>query len=172
MTTLVQFEIQEAKPSDMERLTRFMLAFGHELFCPEVPPSEKEEIRARFVKTFGKEQLPISRDWHWLMAMDHEHGEIIGCVSLSYMAFPRPTDDPQREIGDVSSCLVHPDYRRRGVHRDLLEHAIGIARREKLTKLRHAILDTESVGRTLLEHYGFTPGQKFKGDRIPYTFEL
>jgi ribosomal protein S18 acetylase RimI-like enzyme len=76
-------------------------------------------------ETFWRRKvLPAMRDGTRVVWIAERDGRIVGSVQLS-------TDTPPNQLhrAEVTKLLVHPDFRRRGIARSLMEKLEGLAER-------------------------------------------
>lgn len=90
------------------------------------------------------------QDWRNVMAV-----EPAGCFGVECEGTLAATGTAVRfgrELAWIGMVLTHPDYRRRGLARRLMEHAIGYLEREGVEWIK---LDATDMGRPLYEQLGF-----------------
>lgn len=85
----------------------------------------------------------------WLAEAD---GRPVASTVLIWWPMPPNFDELQRSRGYVSSVFTHPDFRRMGLARTLMEMLIAQARRRGISKL---LLNSSSMGRPLYLSMGF-----------------
>ncbi len=78
-------------------------------------------------------------------------GAVAGYVKLR-PATPLPSN---AHVLEIQGLAVHPDHRRRGLARALLEAAVAEARRRGARQLRLRVLETNSAARALYAGCGF-----------------
>lgn len=111
-----------------------------------------EVTRDEYVAAFREaitDELAHGRYRAWLAEAD---GHPVACTALIWWPMPPNLDEMHRRRGYVSSVFTHPDYRRRGLARTLMEILIAEARELHITKL---LLNTSMMGRPLYESMGF-----------------
>lgn len=104
-------------------------------------------------------------DWRRLIAFQPE-----GCFLADWNGTPAgviTTITYPDELAWIGMALVHPDYRRRGIGRALLEHAITYLQKKKIRCIK---LDATPQGQPLYESLGFKPEWTFtRWERSPLS---
>lgn len=90
------------------------------------------------------------RDWRNVMAVEPEGCFGIDCEST--LAATATAVRFGRDLAWIGMVLTHPEYRRRGLARRLMEHAIEYLEREGVEWIK---LDATDMGRPLYERLGF-----------------
>lgn len=78
-------------------------------------------------------------------------GDVIGYV-VSDTARPWGT-----EVGHIKDIAVHPEYRRRGIGKRLLERALTVLLVEGVTRVKLEVRASNERAIALYEQYGFSP---------------
>ncbi|HEU5348098.1 MAG TPA: GNAT family N-acetyltransferase, partial [Ktedonobacterales bacterium] len=107
-----------------------------------------EEYIAAYCESVRAE-LEQGRFLAWLAEAD---GQPVACTVLIWWQMPPNLEHLHRCRGYVSSVYTHPDYRRRGLARTLMEKLIAQARELGITNL---VLNASRMGRPLYESLGF-----------------
>jgi len=134
-----------AMAADIESLADLRWQMSGEYQSDEVT---HDEYIAAFREAITDE-LAQGRYRAWLAEVD---GHAVACTALIWWPMPPNLDEMHRRRGYVSSVFTHPDYRRRGLARTLMEMLIAEARELHITKL---LLNTSTMGRPLYESMGF-----------------
>lgn len=79
--------------------------------------------------------------------------EVVSGAGLTLLEWGPSRGDPQPWRGRIVNVWTHPDYRRRGLARELVEFCMDAARERGITRLS---LGTTSEARHLYETLGFT----------------
>ncbi len=108
----------------------------------------REEYTAAFCESVRGE-LERGRYQAWLAEAD---GQPVACTVLIWWPMPPNIEDLHRRRGYVSSVYTHPDYRRLGLARTLMEMLVTQARELHIGKL---ILSSSTMGRPLYLSMGF-----------------
>jgi len=108
----------------------------------------REEYIAAFCESVRNE-LAQGRYQAWLAEAD---GRPVACTVLIWWPMPPNVEDLHRRRGYVSSVYTHPDYRRLGLARRLMEMLMAQARELHVGKL---LLSSSSMGRPLYLSMGF-----------------
>lgn len=106
-----------------------------------------------------RDELARGRYLAWLAEVN---GQPVACTVLIWWPMPPNLDELQRRRGYVSSVFTHPDFRRLGLARTLMEMLIAQAREIHITKL---LLNSSTMGRSLYESLGFVVPER--GLEIP-----
>ena len=77
-----------------------------------------------------------------------EHGRIVGNVTLT-------RDDPARHVWTITNVVVHPDYRRRGIARTLMNEAISAVRQRGGGPLALEVKSGNEAAKDLYLNLGF-----------------
>ncbi|OLV19514.1 GNAT family N-acetyltransferase [Deinococcus marmoris] len=85
------------------------------------------------------------------LALDGE--EMVAGAGLTLLEWGPTHGDPQPWRGRIVNVWTHPDHRRRGLGRELVERCVDAARERGITRLS---LGTTSEARHLYESLGFT----------------
>lgn len=134
-----------ATVADIETLADLRWQMSGEYQSDEVT---RDEYIAAFREAITDE-LAHGRYRAWLAETE---GHAVACTALIWWPMPPNLDDMRRRRGYVSSVFTHPDYRRQGLARALMEMLIAEARALHITKL---LLNTSTMGRPLYESMGF-----------------
>lgn len=100
------------------------------------------KIISAFLRLFGKTPFKL------LVA------EVDGRVVASTMVNVR------EKVGYISTVMVHPLYRRRGIATELMKSALNYIRKKRLSRVVLHVLSTNSSAKTLYHKLGF---RKFEG---------
>ena len=91
----------------------------------------------------------------WLALKD---GKIIGTSGMSFVEKPPYFGCPEGKIGLLSSMYTDPDYRRRGIGRELLSRVIGEARAYGCSVVQ---ITASDMGVYLYTDFGFVKNENF-----------
>lgn len=108
----------------------------------------REDYIAAYRASVGDE-LARGRFMAWLAEVD---GRAVACTVLIWWPMPPNMDNLHRRRGYVSSVYTHPEYRRMGLARTLMEMLVAGARELGISRL---LLNTSRMGRSLYESMGF-----------------
>lgn len=108
----------------------------------------REDYIAAFRESV-RDELEQGRYQAWLAEAD---GQPVACTVLIWWPMPPNIEDLHRRRGYVSSVYTHPDYRRLGLARTLMEMLVAQARELHIGKL---LLSSSSMGRPLYLSMGF-----------------
>lgn len=118
---------------------------------------ESDVTREQYIAAYCesvREELAQGRYLAWLAEMN---GQPVACAVLIWWPMPPNVDDLHRRRGYVSSVFTHPDFRRLGMARSLMEMLVAQARDLHVTKL---LLSSSSMGRPLYLSMGFAPSAR------------
>ena len=96
----------------------------------------------------------------WL-ALDGD--QIIGTSGMSFVEKPPYFGCPSGRIGLLSSMYTHPDYRRRGIAKELLSRVIAEARQYGCGTVQ---ITASDMGVLLYTNFGFVKNKNFMQYRI------
>lgn len=115
----------------------------------------------RFPAEADAAERPIYSDWvkeaiqrglyQGFLALDGE--EIVAGAGLTLLEWGPSRGDPQPWRGRIVNVWTHPDHRRRGLARELVEFCVDAARERGIARLS---LGTSAEARHLYETLGFT----------------
>lgn len=108
----------------------------------------REEYIAAYCETVRD---PLAQGTHlgWLAEAD---GKPVACAMLIWWLMPPNVEELHRRRGYVSSVYTHPEYRRLGLARTLMEMLVASARDLHVSKV---LLSASSMGRPLYLSMGF-----------------
>lgn len=109
----------------------------------------REEYIAAYCETV-RDELAQGRHLAWLAETDGR--QPIACTMLIWWPMPPNLEELRRRRGYVSSVYTHPDFRRLGLARALMEMLIAQARELRVSKL---LLSSSGMGRPLYLSMGF-----------------
>ncbi len=81
----------------------------------------------------------------FFVARDEETGAIMGYGGIWLMY----------DVADITNIAVHPDYRREGIGKELLQLLIRIAREKKMTAITLEVRESNLPAQKLYESAGF-----------------
>jgi len=113
---------------------------------------EGNDTREDYIAAFResvRDELAQGRYQAWLAEAD---GQPLACTVLIWWPMPPNIEDLHRRRGYVSSVYTHPDYRRLGLARTLMEMLVAQARELHIGKL---LLSSSAMGRPLYLSMGF-----------------
>jgi GNAT superfamily N-acetyltransferase len=137
----MQFERQEEHPSDPETWATYLAAY-----------------RDAFA-----EQIAQGGFDAWLA---EDGGQAVSCVVLLWWRTPPIFDQLVRRRGMVSSVYTLPEYRRKGIARELMRMLIAQA---KEMEIRRLVLWASEMGRPMYEGLGFEPSHGMELDAIEFS---
>ena len=108
----------------------------------------REDYIAAFCESV-RDELAQGRYRAWLAEAD---GQPVACTVLIWWPMPPNIEDLHRRRGYVSSVYTHPNYRRLGLARRLMEMLMAQARELHISKL---LLSSSRMGRPLYLSMGF-----------------
>ena len=92
-----------------------------------------------------------------------DNGEIIGTSGMSFVEKPPYYSNPTGKIGLLSSMYTHPDYRRKGIARALLDRVVAEARKAGCGAVW---ITASEMGVLLYTSYGFEKNGRFLQYRL------
>lgn len=113
----------------------------------------REDYIAAFRESVGGE-LAQGRYLAWLAEAD---GRPVACTVLIWWQMSPNLENLHRRKGYVSSVYTHPDYRRLGLARTLMEMLVAKARELGITTL---LLNASTMGRPLYLSMGFVVSER------------
>ena len=137
----MQFERQEDHPSDPETWNTYLAAY-RDAFADQIAQGGFDA---------------------WLA---EDSGQAVSCVVLLWWRTPPIFDQLVRRRGMVSSVYTMPEYRRRGISRQLMLMLIAEARE---LQIRRLVLWASDMGRPMYEGLGFEPSHGMELDAIEFS---
>ena len=108
------------------------------------------ETMSRAFEPWVREKLANGRYIGWIA---EENGRVAGSAGLLLLDWPpHPLHPSSHERGYVLNVFVEPDFRKRGLAHQLLEHCMAEARRKGI---RVITLHASDAGRPVYDGYGF-----------------
>jgi GNAT superfamily N-acetyltransferase len=154
---------RKATTDDLEALARLRYAMQAER-QDEHPaePAPWEVYLAAYRAAFA-DQISHGGFDAWLA---EDGGMAVSCVILLWWRTPPIFDQLVRRRGMVSSVYTLPEYRRRGISRQLLLMLIAEA---KELQIRRLVLWASEMGRPMYEGLGFEPSHGMELDAIEFS---
>jgi ribosomal protein S18 acetylase RimI-like enzyme len=124
---------------------------------------EADEALTESVNNFASWVVPRLADgrYHGWIAFDGDRAA--GSAGLLILEWPPVPHDPSGEYrGYILNVYVEPEYRRRGVARELVGHCLAEASRRGI---RVVTLHASEDGRALYESLGFKPANEMRLER-------
>ena len=139
-------------------------------YCKAGPEDLELLIRTRIQVLLAANQLPegtdmtavetASRDYYRAALADGNHaawlvfdGDTwIGAGGVSFYRIMPTYHNPSGRRAYLMNIYTHPDYRRRGIARHMVDLLVGEARQRGITAIS---LEATDMGRPLYEDYGF-----------------
>lgn len=121
--------------------------------------------RAAYIAAWNEIRSGVAQGSH-IGFLAESGGAVVGCAVLIWWTMPPTLTEARRARGYVSSVYTKPEYRRRGVGRQLMENLMAHARELGVTRL---LLNASEMGRPLYLDLGFkpTPFETLQWDRDP-----
>jgi ribosomal protein S18 acetylase RimI-like enzyme len=135
---LIDFEVREAGEGDLDELFQLyalVVEEGHAF--PAAPPARRDEFKSTWIE--GKTIVLVVRSG--------------GRLAGSYHLVPNYSGRAAH-IGNAG-YMVHPDFRRQGIGRALVEHSIAEAPRHGFDALMFNLVFESNPARHLYEGFGF-----------------
>ena len=108
------------------------------------------EVMRRHCKPWIARLIDQQKYFGWIL-QDGQHA--VASAGLLILDWPpHPLDPTGQQRAYILNVFVAPDYRRRGLARQLVEHCMGEARRRNI---RVVALHASEAGRPLYESFGF-----------------
>lgn len=81
----------------------------------------------------------------YIVGIDEENGEVVAYAGVWLMY----------DYGDITNIAVHPDYRREGIARKMLDTMINICKEKKIERLFLEVKESNISAIKLYESFGF-----------------
>jgi GNAT superfamily N-acetyltransferase len=111
-------------------------------------PGERE----RYIATYSTEMRPEMERGRICAWLAEDAGRLVAAVTLIWWVVPPTLDRPRRARGQVSNVFTVPEYRRRGISRELMRLLIAHARTLGIHRL---VLWASDMGEPLYLGLGF-----------------
>jgi len=135
---LIDFEIREAREDDVEELFElYALVVEEGKAFPAIPPASRKDFEQTWMK--DKTVVVVARSGRRLAGSYHLLPNFAGRAA---------------HIGNAG-YMVHPDFRRQGIGRALVEHSIAEASRHGFDALMFNLVFESNPARHLYEGFGF-----------------
>jgi ribosomal protein S18 acetylase RimI-like enzyme len=135
---LIDFEVREAREGDLEELFQlYALVVEEGRAFPAAPPATRDDFDRTWIQ--GKTIVLVVRSG--------------GRLAGSYHLVPNYSGRAAH-IGNAG-YMVHPDFRRQGIGRALVEHSIAEAPRHGFDALMFNLVFESNPARHLYEGFGF-----------------
>ena len=131
---MLELAIRQAKPADADAIADMITAIEPDKLVSEISRDERRDRFHRYLTDGGNVSF-----------LAETGGRLVGELTLA-LGGPDPT-----RIG----FGVHPDFRRRGVARRLLEHGIAWADANDIHKLTAEVMSHNLAALSLLQGLGF-----------------
>lgn len=154
----MSWTIREGRVEEVDRLVALRCAMfeGMGQDDPEVLGRVAEASRKYFL-----ENMPTGLFRVWVVEID---GELVGSVGLVVHSVPPGPSNTAGKVGYIMNLVTLPAWRRRGIARALLQHALDVLRAEGVPV---ASLHASSDGRGLYEELGFAVREELPEMRLP-----
>ena len=154
---------RKATGDDLEALARLRWAMQAERI-PEHPSDQAtwNTYLAAYRDAFA-EQVNSGGFDAWLA---EDGGQAVSCVVLLWWRTPPIFDQLVRRRGMVSSVYTLPEYRRRGISRNLMLLLIARAKELRIYRL---VLWASEMGRPMYEGLGFETSSAMELDTVEFT---
>ena len=153
------FTFRRATAEDAELLAQMRLEMRKERETAVCTVSEEEFYR-RNVEFFRTHIA--GGDFISFLAFDG--GEAAACSGMSLQVHPPTYENPSGKSGYISNMFTRPEWRHRGLAKQLVDRLVEAAREAGCAKL---YLNASAMGRPLYEKYGFVPADGEMSFDIP-----
>ena len=135
---MIDFEVREAREGDLEELFHlYALVVEEGRAFPAVSPATRDDFESAWIQ--GKTIVLVARSGSRLAGSYHLVPNYSGRAA---------------HIGNAG-YMVHPDFRRQGIGRALVEHSIAEAPRHGFDALMFNLVFESNPARHLYEGFGF-----------------
>jgi len=154
---------RKATADDLEALARLRYTMQAERQADHPSDPETWETYLAAYRDAFTNQIAQGGFDAWLA---EDNGQAVSCVILLWWRTPPVFDQLVRRRGMVSSVYTLPEYRRKGISRQLMLLLIAHA---KELQIRRLVLWASEMGRPLYEGIGFEPSNSMEIDTIEFT---
>jgi GNAT superfamily N-acetyltransferase len=154
---------RKATADDLEALARLRWAMQVERQTDHPSDPETWETYLVAYRDAFAEQMNNGGFDAWLA---EDGSMVVSCVVLLWWRTPPIFDQLVRRRGMVSSVYTLPEYRRRGISRNLMLMLIA---RAKELQIRRLVLWASELGRPMYEGLGFEPSHGMELDAIEFS---
>ncbi len=150
---LPDITIESAQTADFPTIAQFHQEMFREIAREEGSPWSEETLSA--LPSAFLDYLVKQSSTQDTMIWCARHGQtLVACACLTVASWPPVPADLAARAGLIHTIYVHPEYRRRGIARQLLETVLEYCRARKVRRLQ---LGASKAGRHLYEKFGFAP---------------
>ena len=154
---------RKATADDLEALARLRWAMQAERQADHPSDSETWETYLAAYRDAFAEQTSSGGFDAWLA---EDGGLAVSCVVLLWWRTPPVFDQLVRRRGMVSSVYTLPEYRRRGISRNLMLLLIARAKELRIYRL---VLWASEMGRPMYEGLGFAQSDAMELDTVEFS---
>jgi GNAT superfamily N-acetyltransferase len=158
-----EISYRKATADDLEALARLRWAMQAERQADHPSDPETWETYLAAYRDAFAEQISHGGFEAWLA---EDNGQAVSCVVLLWWRTPPIYDQLVRRRGMVSSVYTLPEYRRRGISRQLMLLLIGRAKELRIYRL---VLWASEMGRPMYEGLGFEPSEGMELDAVDFS---
>jgi GNAT superfamily N-acetyltransferase len=159
-----EFLLRSLTPDDAIIVARHRAAMFHEM--GDLPVNQIDDMMAA-TTTYLEDAIARGEYYGWLASPAYAGAVVAGGAGIQLRPqLPRPNPAGRGLLigrqGIILNVFVEPEFRRQGLARQLIEHALDWSREQRLTSV---VLHASKAGRPLYERLGFigTNEMRFTG---------
>jgi len=145
--------IREASVSDIPEIVRLRRCMYEDMNCKD---ADALETMSSLTSDFLAKALPDGRFRAWLA---HDSNRVIAGGAVLITSWPSHPDDLECRRATILNVYTDPNYRRRGIARQLLQTMINWCKQQGFARVT---LHASDGGRHLYETLGFEPSNEMR----------
>jgi GNAT superfamily N-acetyltransferase len=144
-----EIHIRPASLDDLPHILHHRRAMFSDIGCQDAAILDRMQGTS---ETFLRESMPKGAYREWLA--ETAGGRIVAGGGVAIAPWPGSPDDPAPRRGWILNIYTEPDFRRRGIAKQIMETIVAWCRAEGFVAVS---LHASNFGRALYESMGFQP---------------
>jgi GNAT superfamily N-acetyltransferase len=149
-----EIRIRPASVDDLLHILHHRRAMFSDMGCQDEAILDQMQATS---ETFLRESMPKGAYRGWLAEMGG--GRIVAGGGIAILPWPGSPEDPRPKRGWILNIYTEPEFRRRGIARQVMETIVAWCRADGF---RAVNLHASEFGRALYESMGFQPTNEMR----------